>query len=641
MRLKYRKNSRKNIVASCAVRSFCILFTHLCNRMWRAATFAGSVAVLLATCASTQPRPDLQLSSSATVVSSTNHLGQVGALAFSPSGDQLATAATDHTVKVWDMRSGMLIRTLIGHRGSVHAVAYAPDGYHLVSGGDDNTIKLWNAFTGQLLFSVPAHGARITSLAYSSDSSLIVSASADSKVKLWVSTTLEFRRTLEGNTAEVSEVLFSNDAKAIVSSGYDGKVRRWETSTGRLVYTMEGHQGRVMTVTLSPDDRYIATGSKDSSIKIWDYGTGQLLQTLPGEAVPSSVDEITSIKFSDDGRYLLAASYKNVARLWSTEGMKLLQTIDDIGFVKTPYVFFLTQRPLVAFVPGSSDFIKWGVGFNRWHLDISQTNISFLNSISVLHTATTQLGHAAIAPDGTEIAAGLNALTFIDSSSGRVVRSLKQSQAGEILAWSSNMRMLAQASGKILAVTDAASGEPLHALSGHHGNLRVAAFSPDNAIIASGDWGGPSNDIILWDVATGKQRLRLAGAHSSVTSLAFSPDSTTLLSGGWDNTVKLWDVTSGALLHCFDVRPGWIDRDTDQLGWVDAAIFVADGNEIATAARDGSIIIWDRHTGVVVGGWEGHAGGTFALAASPAGDILASGGNDGLVKLWDFRRGTL
>jgi WD40 repeat protein len=63
-------------------------------------------------------------------------------LAWSPDGTRIASGADNRTVRLWEARSGQLVRTLEGHTHSVQSVAWAPDGQHLASGASDNTVRL-------------------------------------------------------------------------------------------------------------------------------------------------------------------------------------------------------------------------------------------------------------------------------------------------------------------------------------------------------------------------------------------------------------------------------------------------------------------------------------------------------------------
>ena len=79
------------------------------------------------------------------------HESVVNSVTFSPDGQQLASGASDHTVRVWDASTGKCLQTLKGHGDGVYSVAFAPDGQQLASGADDHTVRLWDASTGKCL----------------------------------------------------------------------------------------------------------------------------------------------------------------------------------------------------------------------------------------------------------------------------------------------------------------------------------------------------------------------------------------------------------------------------------------------------------------------------------------------------------
>jgi WD40 repeat protein len=74
--------------------------------------------------------------------------GGARALAFHPDGRRLAAASLGLSVRVWDVRSGGLLRELTGHDDAVTCVAYSPDGRWLASGSDDRTVRLWDVESG-------------------------------------------------------------------------------------------------------------------------------------------------------------------------------------------------------------------------------------------------------------------------------------------------------------------------------------------------------------------------------------------------------------------------------------------------------------------------------------------------------------
>src|SRR5258705_3148716 len=107
------------------------------------------------------------------------HSGSVLSVAFSPDGGLLASASSDHTIKLWDPQTGEHLRTLEGHSDLVASVAFSADGGLLASASWDHTIKLWDPQTGEHLRTLEGHSYLVRSVAFFPDGGLLASASKD------------------------------------------------------------------------------------------------------------------------------------------------------------------------------------------------------------------------------------------------------------------------------------------------------------------------------------------------------------------------------------------------------------------------------------------------------------------------------
>ncbi|NWJ95119.1 MAG: hypothetical protein HXX20_04985, partial [Chloroflexi bacterium] len=83
-------------------------------------------------------------------------------------------------------------------------------------------------------------------------------------------------------------------------------------------------------------------------------------------------------------------------------------------------------------------------------------------------------------------------------------------------------------------------------LTGHSDTVISVAYSPDGKTLASGS---DDNSIKLWETSTGKLLNTLTGHSSYVWSVAYSPDGKTLASGSYDKSIKVWEVSTGKLLN--------------------------------------------------------------------------------------------
>jgi WD40 repeat protein len=160
-------------------------------------------------------------------------------------------------------------------------------------------------------------------------------------------------------------------------------------------------------------------------------------------------------------------------------------------------------------------------------------------------------------------------------------------------------------------------------------NVSALAFAPDGKALARGE---ADCTIRLWDVATGAERAVLRGHTDFVVAVAFGPDGRTLATGDHHGVVKLWDVasrTERATLAASEDE-GFPDE-------VSGLSFAPQSGTLAVAV--GCVVqLWDVGTSSRVARLEGHEGTVRCLAYAPDGTLLASGGHDRAVRLWDMTR---
>lgn len=171
-------------------------------------------------------------------------------------------------------------------------------------------------------------------------------------------------------------------------------------------------------------------------------------------------------------------------------------------------------------------------------------------------------------------------------------------------------------------------GTVLLTLTAHTEAVTSVAYSPDGSLIASGS---ADNSVKIFDASTGSLLRSLTGHTWDVSCVAFSPDGLTLASTSYDDKIKLWKVSDGTLIRT-------ISGHTNN---VMSVCFSPDSQVIASGSWDNTIKIWRLSDGTVMRTLTGHTNSVYSVAYSPDGQTLASGSWDYKVKAWRVSDGAL
>jgi WD40 repeat protein len=250
------------------------------------------------------------------------HAGPVNSVAYSASGQLLASASSDWTVRLWNAPEGRLLYTLRGHSGPVNSVTCSPDGLLLASGSSGSTVRLWRSSDGSTLCVFEGHTGSVNSVSWSPDGQFLASAGDDRSIYIWRMTDMRLWYTFRGHTESVYGVSWSPDGQMLASVGNDRTVRVWRLTSGTLLQILEGHTDGVQAVAWSADGGTIASSGADRTVRLWRVSDGRLLHTLRGHT-----DRVNSVAYSPNGLTLASASSDQTVRLWRVRDGNLLHIL--------------------------------------------------------------------------------------------------------------------------------------------------------------------------------------------------------------------------------------------------------------------------------------------------------------------------
>src|SRR5262249_16301532 len=152
--------------------------------------------------------------------------------------------------------------TRMRHRERVNHVLFAPDGKTVASGGVDDTVRLWDVATGKLVRSLKHTGLAVypRPIFFSWDATPLISCSLNQSA-LWDINTGELLRASMLKLAPKQQVCLqaiSSDGQMAASPDGDADIRLWDVTSGNPLRLLQGEKKRLIPVSFSPDKQILA-----------------------------------------------------------------------------------------------------------------------------------------------------------------------------------------------------------------------------------------------------------------------------------------------------------------------------------------------------------------------------------------------
>ncbi|XP_022253025.1 telomerase protein component 1-like [Limulus polyphemus] len=564
----------------------------------------------------------------------TGHIQKITSICF-VGNDKLCSSSVDKSLCLWDITRGYRIGVLDGHIRSVTSCASDPDGTTIVSTGWDKTIRIWSGKDCREITCIKQNKKPVSCIDFHPEKQLLVSGGWDQTVKLWDLVTVRRKAILHGHKGSVQFVAFSTSGQHIVSSSSRMEVFLWSASQGTRIGKMEGHILPVTCASFSISEDIMITGSKDRTLKVWISYSKAVVHTIPQSVLSSTPTCMIFLDISyvavgqETGEVCLFDTQKG-ALFWKK--MLVRDSVNCISSFKKPSSGTLCGI-CVASKTGQIKVVLLEDGSNLLDIQALQVRrmITSLSQVGRYLVAGYQDGTVCLfSCKGKNRGAVLSTVTahegpisgfamlnddlFFTTSLDRKVNKWKVVVADSETEGNTSVNLVLEQS-----------------LNDYHLDWITSCSLKDNFLVT----GSADASVRVWDVKTEKEPCVLYGLQSSVVYVA--KEGGYIFAGCADGSSALWNIngnliTSLPSLYFQKNYPAFILQKEDENTSKENRFRVL----IATTEEDGSITIRKPFSRIAKSTLYGHSEPVLGCAMI-ANEQLVSTSQDRTVKFWNLK----
>ncbi|XP_053082618.1 apoptotic protease-activating factor 1 isoform X2 [Acinonyx jubatus] len=504
------------------------------------------------------------------------------------------------------------------HTDAVYHACFSEDGQRIASCGVDKTLQVFKAETGEKLLEIKAHEDEVLCCAFSADDRFIATCSVDKKVKLWDLTQKECRNTMFGHTNSVNHCRFSPDDKLLASCSADGTLKLWDVKSANeresinvkqfflnLEEPQEDMEVIVKCCSWSADGARIMVAAKNKIFLFDIHASGLLAEIHTGHH-----STIQYCDFSPQNRLAVVALSQCCVELWNMDSC--LKVADCRGH--------LSWVHCVMFSPDGSSFLT---SSDDQTIRLWETKKVCENSAIVLKQDID-----VVFQENEVMVLAVDNVRHLQLINGKTGQTdyLTEAQVS-CCCLSPHLEYIAfGGEDGAIEILELLNNRIFQSRIGHKKTVRHIQFTDDEkTLISSSD----DSSIQVWNWQS-EEYVFLQAHQETVKDFRLLKNSR-LLSWSFDGTVKVWSIITGRIEKDFVCH-----QDT-----VLSCDISPDATKFSSTSADKTAKIWSFELLSPLHELRGHKGCVRCSAFSVDSTLLATGDDNGEIRIWNVSNGEL